>query len=657
MRLTFFIEELNMKPISKVRLGVASAVLIAAGGGIGWLALPAVQADPPRHATPAPHATPHVKRKAPTATAPKTAPNRVVAVTVYPNSALVTREVDVPAGTGGFELVVSPLPPQTIDSSLFSEAGHGIRVLATRYRTRPVREDTREEVRKVEAQLKMLQTDGQKLESDVRVCEQDMQLLNKLENFTQANLQHQTEKGALNSDSVTTLAKYVMENRGDKAQMMVGLQQKIADNKEQMTFVQRQLQELAAGSTRTEREANIVVDKQSPEAGKVRLNYLVSSASWRPEYKFRAGKDRDPIQVEYLAAVMQQTGEDWTSAQLTLSTAEPMLNAGPPELKMLEVALVSRGPQGSPGGVGGGAMGGMAGPGMATKPAMSQAWQVQPQMEALDKKAHQLRAQAQQFYTANNVAVGGKFVNEAAALEQAKDLLVVREEDVKTNKMFKSGSNEGPSVTYHLPTRLTVPSRSDEQIIEVAHLEMKPDYFYKAVPVLTPHIYRLANLTNRSEYVLLPGEATMYIGTDFVGRSNLPLVAIGEQFTAGFGVDPQLQVQRQMMDKTRTTQGDNQVLRFQYRILVSSYKAEPVKLQVWDRLPHADTEAVNLTVVKSTPEISGDALYQRESRPSNLLRWDLTVDPTMNSEKAAAINYEFKLEMGRQMSIGNLQAR
>ena len=78
----------------------------------------------------------------------------------------------------------------------------------------------------------------------------------------------------------------------------------------------------------------------------------------------------------------------------------------------------------------------------------------------------------------------------------------------------------------------------------------------------------------------------MYNGTDFVGRMSLPLVAIGEQFTAGFGVDPQLQVQRQMMDKSRTTQGGNQVLSYEYRILVSSYKTEQVKLQVWDRLPH-----------------------------------------------------------------------
>src|SRR5438067_5070202 len=119
---------------------------------------------------------------------------------------------------------------------------------------------------------------------------------------------------------------------------------------------------------------------------------------------------------------------------------------------------------------------------------------------------------------------------------------------------------------------------------------MNPDYCYKAVPVLTKHVYRLANLTNTTQYVLLPGEATMYLGTDFVGRMNLPLVAIGEQFTAGFGVDPQLQVQRQLVDKTRTTQGANQVLKYEYRILVNSYKSEPVKLQVWDRLPRAENE-------------------------------------------------------------------
>jgi uncharacterized protein (TIGR02231 family) len=217
--------------------------------------------------------------------------------------------------------------------------------------------------------------------------------------------------------------------------------------------------------------------------------------------------------------------------------------------------------------------------------------------------------------------------------------------------------NEGPSVTYALKAHLTVPSRNDEQVLEVTRIDMAPDYFYKAVPVLTPHVYRQANLTNRSEYVLLPGEATMYNGTDFVGRMNLPLVAIGESFTAGFGAEPQLQVHRQMMDKARTMQGGNQVLRFEYRILVSSYKPQRVRLQVWDRLPSAENETMGVSLVKTTPEVSKDSLYLREERPHNLLRWDLDVDPETNGEKALAIQYEFKLELDKQMTIGSFQSR
>ena len=149
----------------------------------------------------------------------------------------------------------------------------------------------------------------------------------------------------------------------------------------------------------------------------------------------------------------------------------------------------------------------------------------------------------------------------------------------------------------------------------------------------------------------------MYQGGDFVGRMSMPLVAVGEEFTAGFGVDPQLQVQRQMVDKDRSTKGGNQVLTFKYRILVSSYKAEPVKLQVWDRLPHAETEAAGVTLVKASPGLCKDALYEREERPNNLLRWDLTVEPNTSGERAAAISYEFRLELDRNMAISGLLAR
>lgn len=579
--------------------------------------------------------------------------SRIAHVTVYQSNALVTREVDVPAGVGPIELVVSPLPPQTVQSSLYSEGSDSIRILTTRYRTRAIKEDTREEVRDLENQLKDLSKTAQNIQGEMKALDANLQMLSKMEGFTNVTTVSATEKGQLNSEASISLVKFVMEQRKEKSKELVTLQQQQQANQEQAEFAKRKLQELAAGSNRTERDAVIVVDKRDPAAGKIRLNYLVDSAFWRPQYKLRTGpKDKDVVLLEYLAAIVQQSGEDWNNVGVVLSTAQPMLNAAPPELKTLELTVIQRSAvpvaqsggggmpgQPAPGGLGGGRVGGQS-------------------PEELGKQLKSLRGRAQAEYNRNKEGDGTSLYNEAAALEQERELLAIRE-DHHFGPKGKPGRSdeEGPTVTYHLQGKFSVPSRNDEQVLEVAKLDMSPEYYFKAVPVLTPHVYRQATMTNKSEYVLLPGEATMYRGSDFVGRMNVPLVAIGEQFTVGFGVDPQLQAHRQLMDKTRTMQGGNQVLKYEYRILVSSYKAEPVKLQVWDRLPRAENETAGVSLIKAMPELSGDQLYLREQRPSNLLRWDVTVAPGTNGEKAMAIKYEFRLELDKQLLISSLLSK
>ena len=66
----------------------------------------------------------------------------------------------------------------------------------------------------------------------------------------------------------------------------------------------------------------------------------MTDATWRPQYRFRAGAENDPVQLEYLAAIEQKSGEDWTDVDMTLSTAQPQLNATPPELLALDITVV-----------------------------------------------------------------------------------------------------------------------------------------------------------------------------------------------------------------------------------------------------------------------------------------------------------------------------
>jgi len=433
-----------------------------------------------------------------------------------------------------------------------------------------------------------------------------------------------------------------------------------------MEFIQRKLGELSAGSSKQERDAIITIDRENGAGGKIRLNYLVDKVSWAPQYKLRAGKVSDKVQIDYGGTLVQQSGEDWSGIDLTLSTAQPMLNAAPPELSKLEISVIPRASLPGGGVAGGGGQNGIGGPGGGFgggKGPGASGYAFNPNQKPIDltNNAIQLRQEALQAYNSDKSKDGGKFLNEAAAQEQQRDLMKDKEELESENRKGKSSNatmQEGVSVTYHLKHKLSVPSRKDEQIVEVAKLNLAPKFYYKSVPVLNQNVYRLADLVNKSELVLLPGEATMYQGTDFVGRMHMPLVAIGEEFTAGFGIDPQLQIARQMMDKTKSTQGGNQVMKYEYRIMVNSYKGEKVQLQVWDRLPLAhETETTGVNLLKATPELSKDALYLRELRPNNLLRWDLDVEPTMNGEKALMISYEFRLELDKQMVINILQSK
>ena len=572
------------------------------------------------------------------ATGAAPAASRISAVTVYQTNALLTRDVTVAQGAGLVELVVGPLPASTVASSLYSEGTDGLRILTTRYRTRALQEDLQEETRKLEAQLKALALDDQSLQRQIQVSEANLQLLTKLETFTAATMQQLTEKGVLSPDSVTKLAEFIMNTRLTKSQEAVALQQKVQANQERREFFQREMARLAGGSDKTVREAVIVVDKAAGAAGSVRLNYLVSAASWRPQYKLRAVKDKTDVQLEYLAAIYQQSGEDWGDVELVLSTAQPMLNAAPPELGMLEVGMTARG---------------AAQPGANTVNIDGN--RLGDKFAENAKQAKVMQQEAQVFANSSRNPDAQLRFNQGAALAQANEMLNGEQQDL--GRKGVAPAREGQSVTFHLDRHFTIPWRDDEQLIEVARLPLKGDYFYKAVPILTPHVYRLANLTNDSTYVILPGEATMYVGTDFVGRTDLPLVAIGEQFTAGFGVDPQLQVARTLTEKTRSIQGGNQVLKFDYRVAVSSYKSEAVKLQVWDRLPHSETEAVNVLLVETKPELSKDRGYVREDYPKNLLRWDLTIDPGASGEKAVNVTYQFKLEFAKDSAIGNFISR
>ena len=87
-------------------------------------------------------------------------------VTVYRGQALVTRTIksDLPAGTS--ELIVGNLPAKIVPESLYAQTSGHIKVLSVRYREKAVKEDSREEVKKLDAEIEKVATQLRHAEGD-----------------------------------------------------------------------------------------------------------------------------------------------------------------------------------------------------------------------------------------------------------------------------------------------------------------------------------------------------------------------------------------------------------------------------------------------------------------------------------------------------------
>ena len=582
----------------------------------------------------------------PAQTAPAPAPlqGKIDAVTVYRGQALVTRLVDVAGPVGLREVVVSDLPARIVPGSLYAESADGAEVRSVLYRERAVGQDIREEVRKLDEQIRGVQDQVAANQRESQLLAEQKEYLAKLEQFVAPTAQAELSKGVLNAETIKGLTTFQFEQRKTIAMSELKLAKDARDLAEQLNTLQRQREQITGGSSRTVREA-VVFANFPGTGGKLRVRYLVSDATWFPSYNVRAESGAaKQVNVEFNASIQQSSGEDWSDVQMTLSTATPSLVAMAPVLDPLAIALAPAG----------------------TAPksdAMAMGYAgAKKQLEERRVQIDNTRLNA----VAQRAAVAGdsldKGLNDVATEMQVLEILAkdARDREAKPGSGFAGfgpgKADEGVSVTYSLASRTSLPSRSDTQLIQIASTPMKAEFFKLAVPVLTSYVYEQAAVTNDGKMVLLAGPVASYVAGQFVGSGQIPTIAVGETFTAGFGIDSSLRASRELVDKSETTQGGNKVVTFNYRLSVENFGTSATTVRLTDRLPTSKDDGIKVTLGTMTKDISNDVTYQQTDRKKGLLRWDVEVPPQSMGTKAVIVDYQYKLEYDKQMTIAGMVA-
>jgi hypothetical protein len=579
------------------------------------------------------------------------------AVTVYRGQALVTRLIDIPGPAGLREVIVSELPDRTIPGSVFAESADGVEVRSVRYRLRPVAQDVREEVRKLDEQITAVKDEIDANTRHREVASRRQNYISNLEKFTTETVNVEINKGVLDAAALKEMSEYVFENWENLAETELGLAREQRDLNARLELLERKRAKLTSGCARTVREAVVFIEVPNDGGGRLRLRYMVDQANWWPSYNVRTGKARDDVLVEYNAAIQQMSGESWDNVDMTLSTATPSLAAMAPTLSPLQVGLrpppqkvQAQSTQ-------------LGGKGYAA--AKNDLWQRRVQLEAGWNYTNIL-AENQSFASQQTLSTqmdeAGRamrgaplpdFDLELNGLAAELQLLDITSRGFAKAALADAGrAEEGISVIYHLAGRITLPSRSDQQSIRIASLPMTAEFYRVAAPVLTDHVYEEAALANRSELVLLAGPVTAYIDGEFVGQGQIPTVAVGEQFTLGFGIDSSLRAQRTLVDRSERIQGGNRVVGFTYALGIENFSGDAVAVRLRDRLPEPRGSEIKVTLLDTAIALSDDPVYRSTQYKKNILRWDVEVPAQASGTEAKMVEYKFELEYDKQMTIG-----
>jgi uncharacterized protein (TIGR02231 family) len=307
-------------------------------------------------------------------------------------------------------------------------------------------------------------------------------------------------------------------------------------------------------SGRTRREAVVGIEADAAGEVDVELTYVTNGAGWTSAYDARLDDRPDPprassvgpsiphegrIVLTWFGMVTQQTGEDWPACELTLSTARPAVTTTLPELEpwwidvarpvaRLEMAVAAAGPM---------------------PPAAAARGGAPRAVEAVPEEG--LVAGSWRLARPTAVAADG---------------------------------------TPHRTTVTTV-----EADARLDHL---------TAPVLGPDVHLRATVVNPSGHVLPAGSVSTFLAGAYVGTTTLPTTAPDGEIELALGVDDRVVVERELESRTahKARFGSQRGAVQRWRTTVTNRRNAEARVVVRDRLPVSRAVEVKVVDVELVPE-------------------------------------------------------
>lgn len=487
--------------------------------------------------------------------------SKIDRVTVYPDGAVVTRLGKASLLEGVSQIVLRGLPASVDPASIRVEAqGDGAFSIGA-VDVRQVPGEARPALDQVlESKIRTLQGEKAKLAGEIGAIEAKRATI---ENFGKIGPDKLGPDGkalpvadwpAVFDAIGTALVKVQGE--------LLTLRNRIADLDAEIAALEK-ARPLAPRAGQPKRDVAIAVEAKAPVAADISVSYRVSGASWLPVYEARlttGGSNAAEIAFTRRAELRQRTGEDWSEVAVELSTTRSAQGTRAPELNPLRIAFY--------------------------EPPV-----VYEERARLQRQDAERSAKSQAFAVA------------PAPIAQAPDLAAAAPKPAEVQTASVSAG--AYQASFKVPGRVTVPQDGSSKAVVLTQGKVKPELSARATPELEEKAYLEASFSHEDEAPLLAGEVYLHRDGAYIGKGRLGQVAPGDKVELGFGADDRLKVTRVPVRRRENDSGwlgSTRTDQREFKTVVKSLHAQPVKLTVTERVPFSENSAITVELLsQSTP--------------------------------------------------------
>lgn len=538
--------------------------------------------------------------------------SRTSHVTVFLEGAQITRAAEVSLKKGVTLLSLPHLAADLQGQSIQVEAPSNIKILSVSHRMNYL-----DEIKKPE-QIGILKKEQDRLK-DLITQERSMQeVYREEESILKTNKSIGGQNGLAVNDLMTAM-DYFRQRLTDIRQQLFKADQNVKTYESALSRIESQLAVLQV--TKHEPTTEIIIKVSSVGNtlnSPFKIKYVVTKARWFPTYDIRAKDVSSPVSVTYKANISQNTGEDWTSVILTVSSGNPSESGAMPIIKPWYLDF-NNGMANRYGAVGSASTmrgrvitsNGMPVPGVNV---LVKGTTVGTVTDADGNYSISLTADAQTLvfsfigYASQEVPVNASGEVNVQLAEDATQLnevivtgygtpnalrgalagVAIRKDESRLKRsIVATPVIRQTDVEFTLDESFTVKSDGEVRATDMVEYELAALYEYYCVPKLDQDAFLTAKILDWDEYNFLEGEANLFFEGKYIGKSILDTRTISDTLSFSLGRDGNVVVNREKKKEFSSRQfiGANQKSTYAYNISVRNKKRQLINIVVVDQIP------------------------------------------------------------------------